>query len=94
VQIKRQSRATCQAFVDWAGELGQQASEDLDDESRDVLKIRIEKFQSDWDVFTNKIEDFSQNNVEVTIIKFFPVRVLCHSDYRVQFRTHRAILYK
>jgi hypothetical protein len=44
VQIKRQSRATCQAVVDWAGELGQQASEDLDDESRDVLKIRIEKF--------------------------------------------------
>ena len=80
--------------MDWAGELGQQVSEDLDDESRDVLKIRIEKFQSDWDVFTNKIEDFSQNNVEVTIIKFFPVRVLCHSDYRVQFRTHRAIQYK
>ena len=77
MQIKRQSRATCQAFVDWAGELRQQASEDLDDESRDVLKIRIEKFQSDWDVFMNKT-----------------VRVLCHSDYREQFRTDRAIQYK
>ena len=53
--------------MDWAGELGQQASEDLDDESRDVLKIRIEKFRSDWDVFTNKIEGFSQNNAEVSI---------------------------
>ncbi len=65
LQIKRQSHPTCQAFVDWSGELGQQASEDLDDESKDILKIRIEKFQSTWDVFINKIEDFSQNNAEV-----------------------------
>lgn len=51
--------------MDWAGELGEQASEDLDDESKEILKIRIEKFASAWDVFTNNLEDFSQNNVEV-----------------------------
>ena len=51
--------------MDWAGELGEQASEDLDDESKEILKIRIEKFVSAWDVFTNNLEDFSQNNVEV-----------------------------
>ena len=64
-QIKRQKRATWQAFVDWAGELGQHASEDLDEESKDILKIRIEKFQSTWDEFTSKTEDFSQKNFEV-----------------------------
>lgn len=65
LQVKRKSGATCQAFVDWAGELGEQASEDLDDESKEILKIRIEKFTSAWDVFTNNVEDFSQNNAEV-----------------------------
>ena len=65
MQDKRQYGATCQAFVDWAGELGEQASEDLDDESKEILKIRIEKFTSAWDVFTSNVEDFSQNNAEV-----------------------------
>ena len=51
--------------MDWAGELGEQASEDLDDESKEILKIRIEKFVSAWDVFTNNLENFSQNNVVV-----------------------------
>ena len=51
--------------MDWAGELGEQASEDLDDESKEILKIRIEKFVSAWDVFTNYLENFSQNNIEV-----------------------------
>ena len=65
LQDKRQYGPTCQAFVDWAGELGEQASEDLDDESKEILKIRIEKFTSAWDVFTSDVEDFSQNNAEV-----------------------------
>ena len=65
LQDKRQYGQTCQAFVDWAGELGEQASEDLDDESKEILKIRIEKFTSAWDVFTSDVEDFSQNNAEV-----------------------------
>lgn len=65
--VKRQSRATCQAFVDWAGELEQHVSDDLDDDSKNLLKIRIEKFNSDWDVFMNKTEDFSQKNAEVSV---------------------------
>lgn len=64
--VKRQSRATCQAFVDWVGELEQHVSEDLDDDSKNLLTIRIEKFNSNWDVFTNKIEDFSHKNAEVS----------------------------
>ncbi|XP_028414728.1 nuclear anchorage protein 1-like isoform X2 [Dendronephthya gigantea] len=68
---KRQNCATCQAFVDWAGELEKQVTEDLDDASKDVLKIRIEKFNSSWDVFMNKIEDFSQENLEeIEFIEF------------------------
>jgi hypothetical protein len=65
--MKRQRRATCQAFVDWARELGQKASEDLDEESKEILKIRIEKFQTTWDEFAIKTKDFSQNNSEVRI---------------------------
>ena len=65
MQVKRQYGASCQAFVDWAGELGKQASEDLDDESKEILKIRTEKFKSAWDVFASNVEDFSENNAEV-----------------------------
>ena len=65
MQEKRENRTTCQAFVDWAGELEKQVTEDLDDTSKDVLKIRIEKFNSSWDVFMNRVEEFSQENLQV-----------------------------
>lgn len=52
--------------MNWAEELGQNVKEDLDENSANVLNIRIEKLKSSWDDINHRIVEFSNLNNEVT----------------------------
>ena len=54
--------------MDWAKELEKQVTEDLDDNSKESLSLKMEMFGSRWDVFIEKMDVFSEKQAKVFIL--------------------------